>query len=371
MPNIFDYLEWRGDISFAEDPFNEVDNLILAELSYTDFAGTLSENGRRTSLKNAHRKFFELHSREEVEKQDNPIFRTPLLMDGMMSGDRFSGTLIADYINIIDEDSDMQMSAVTFILADGTAYVAFRGTDNTVVGWKEDLIMSYQPETGGQKEALNYLNRIGKKLKRPIRVGGHSKGGNFAVYASAFCDRKVQDKIIAVYSNDGQGFRHEITESEEYRRIIPKVISIIPDSSVVGLLLSSEAGTEIMVQSSAKRFEQHDGMTWQLNRNRFIRNEQSDFSRLMKETQKHWLSKIEDDERESFVESLFSILEATGADTFGEMGGQKLRSIERMLNAAQGMPREKQKELIRIVGELVQSGSKTMMRSLDDRKKGN
>lgn len=112
-------------------------------------------------------------------------------------------------------------------------------------------------------------------------------------------------------------------------------------------------------------------MTWQLNRNRFIRNEQSDFSRLIKETQKHWLSKIEDDERESFVESLFTILEATGADTFGEMGGQKLRSIERMLNAAQGMPREKQKELIRIVGELVQSGSKTMMRSLDDRKKGN
>ncbi len=369
MPDIQDYLEWRGDIPFSADPFNEVDNLILAELAYTDFTGTVPADGRRTSLTAVHRDFFARHSREEIEKNENPIFRTPLLMDGMVTGKRFADTMIADYVDILDEDMVIQMSAVTFILNDGPAYIAFRGTDNTVVGWKEDLRMSYQRETPGQKEAVRYLNRIGKKLRRPLIVGGHSKGGNFAIYAAAFCDRSVQDKIITVYSNDGQGFRHEVTESEGYRRIIPRVISIMPDSSVIGLLLSNKAEKTVMVHSSAKGLEQHDGLTWQVRRNRFVPAEQSDFSIFIRDIQKDWLSKIDDDSRESFVESLFSMLEATGADTFGKMGEKKLRSIERMLSAGQGLPKERQQDFIRVVGELVQSGGQIMKKSLDELKK--
>lgn len=369
MADIHDYLEWRGDIPFSADPFNEVDNLILAELSYADFEGSVAENGRRTPLKSAHETFFRLHSREEIEKSDNPIYLAPLLMDGMLSGDRFGKTMLSDYISIIDEDRDIQMAAVTFLLSDGSAYISFRGTDNTVVGWKEDLTMSYRPLTGGQAEALKYLNRVGNRIRRPIRVGGHSKGGNFAVYAAAFCDPEVQDRIIAVYSNDGQGFRHEVTETEEYRRIVPKVTSILPDSSVIGLLLTDRAENKIMVESSAKGLLQHDGLTWQVRRNRFVQAEQSDFSRFIRDMQRDWLSKIDDESRESFIDSLFRMIEATGAETFGEISGQKLRSLERIVSEGQNLSRKKQKEFIRVIGELLQSGGQIMKKSLDELRK--
>ena len=368
MPNISDYLEWRCDIPFAHDPFNDVDNLILAELSYTHFDGAVPADGKRTPLRKVYKTFFEINSREKLEKSDDMLTKTAFLMDGMMEGRRFSGTQISDYVDIVDTDRDMQMSAVTFILEDGTAYIAFRGTDNTVVGWKEDFNMSYLPETGGQREAVAYLNRVGKKLRRPIRVGGHSKGGNFAVYASAFCDKSVRDRIIAVYSNDAPGFRREVTESEEYRAVIEKVKSIVPESSVIGLLLSSEAAHKYMVASSVKGMLQHDGMTWQVKRNVFVRTEQSDFGRFIKDTQKDWLSRIDDRSREKYVNTLFSLLEATGADTFSEMKGQKLKSLEQILNTVRDMPDETQKLMLEITGELIGSGGRTIMQALADLK---
>ncbi len=368
MPNIFDYLEWRCDIPFAQDPFNDVDNLILAELSYAHFDGAVPADGKRTPLRKVYRTFFEINSREALEKSDDIPARTAFLMDGMMEGGRFSGTQISDYVDIVDTDRDMQMSAITYILEDGTAYIAFRGTDNTVVGWKEDFNMSYLPETGGQREAVAYLNRVGRKLRRPLRVGGHSKGGNFAVYASAFCDKSVRDRIIAVYSNDAPGFRREVTESEEYRAVIEKVKSIVPESSVIGLLLSSEAAHKYMVASSVKGMPQHDGLTWQVKRNAFVRAEQSDFGKFIKDTQRDWLSRIDDRSREKYVNALFSLLEATGADTFSEMKGQKLKSIEQILNTVRDMSDETQKLMLEITGELIGSGSRTIRQVLADLK---
>lgn len=368
MPNIFDYLEWRCDIPFAQDPFNDVDNLILAELSYAHFDGAVPADGKRTPLKNVYKTFFEINSREELEKSEDILARTAFLMDGMMEGRRFSGTQISDFVDIVDTDRDMQMSAVTYILEDGTAYIAFRGTDNTIVGWKEDFNMSYLPETGGQREAVAYLNRIGKKLRRPLRVGGHSKGGNFAVYASAFCDKSVRDRIIAVYSSDAPGFRREVTETEEYRAVIGKVKSIVPESSVIGLLLSSEAAHKYMVASSVKGMLQHDGMTWQVKRNGFVHAEQSDFSRFIQHTQKDWLSKIDDSSREKYVNTLFSLLEATGADTFVEMKGQKLKSIEQILTTAKDLSDETLKLMVDITGELLGSGGRTIRQALADLK---
>lgn len=368
MPNIFDYLEWRCDIPFAQDPFNDVDNLILAELSYAHFDGAVPADGKRTPLKNVYKTFFEINSREELEKSEDILARTAFLMDGMMEGRRFSGTQISDFVDIVDTDRDMQMSAVTYILEDGTAYIAFRGTDNTIVGWKEDFNMSYLPETGGQREAVAYLNRIGKKLRRPLRVGGHSKGGNFAVYASAFCDKSVRDRIIAVYSSDAPGFRREVTKTEEYRAVIGKVKSIVPESSVIGLLLSSEAAHKYMVASSVKGMLQHDGMTWQVKRNGFVHAEQSDFSRFIQHTQKDWLSKIDDSSREKYVNTLFSLLEATGADTFVEMKGQKLKSIEQILTTAKDLSDETLKLMVDITGELLGSGGRTIRQALADLK---
>lgn len=366
MPNIFDYLEWRCDIPFSADPFNDVDNLVLSQASYTLFRGAVPEDGSRIPLKDVHEAFFTINSREELMKKDDILSRSSFLMDGMIRGDRFGRMKLADHVDIVDVDRDMQMSAVTYILDDGTAFIAFRGTDNTITGWKEDFNMSFLPVTQGQKEAVDYLNRVGKKLRRPIRVGGHSKGGNFAVYASAFCDPKVRDKIIEVYCNDSPGFRTEITESEEYAKVSAKVKSIVPDTSVIGMLLSSKYGREIVVQSSAKGLLQHDAMTWQVERNRFVTAEQSDIGRFVRDTQKDWLSKIDDETRASIVNSVFTLIEATGAGTFGEMSLNKLKAVDSIMSKAQDLPRDKQMELLKIAGELLQSGGQTAWKSLEE-----
>ncbi len=368
MANLFDYLTWRGDVPFKADPFNEVDNLVLAELAYSDFEGGLTDSFDRVPLKEADEKYLAKHSREKARTYDCFLGRLPLLMEGMLSGRRFSSTEIVRFVDIISVDKGMQMAALTYLLPDGSAYVAFRGTDTTVVGWKEDFKMSYLPVTEGQRSAVRYLNEVGKRLRRPLRVGGHSKGGNFAVYAAAFCDKKVQDRIITVYTNDGPGFRNETRSSEEYKRILPKVVSIVPDTSIIGMLLTNEVKHRI-VKSSEKAIMQHDALTWQVERNHFVTAEQSILGRLIKESQQDWLSKIDDESRESFVNTVFSIVESTGMDTFGEMENNMLKSAERMLSSIKDLPKDNQKTLLSIFGELLQSSTHAAVTAIGDMKK--
>ena len=363
MADIFDYLRWRGDIPFDADPFNEVDNLILAELSYTSFDGIVDAGSGKKSLKEACERYFEIHSRDDIKEDSSHIRRAPLLMDGMLSGKRFDSVVLTHYVDIVSTDKDMQIAALTYLLPDGSAYIAFRGTDDTIVGWKEDFNMSYLPETEGQRSAVRYLNEAGKRTRGPLRVGGHSKGGNFAVYAAAFCDRAVQDRVTDVYTSDGPGFRSAVMKSEGYKRILPRVTGIVPDTSIIGMLLTSRV-KHVTVKSSKRGWAQHDPMTWQIERNRFEQAEQSALGLFISESQREWLSGLDDESRESFVNTLFTMLEATGVDTFEEMKGKKLKALERMRSSINGMPKEKQDEFMEIIGALLQSGRRVARNTL-------
>ena len=368
MADIFDYLKRRGVLSFGEDPFNEVDNLVLAMLSYTDFGGIVEDSFKRISLDTADKKYFEKHSRSEATKSILHFMRAPLLMDDMLKGIRFRGTELTKYVDIISNDKEMQMSAVTFLLSDGSAYVAFRGTDTTVAGWKEDFNMSYLPDTEGQLSAVRYLNEVGKEIKGPIRVGGHSKGGNFAVYASAFCDTEIQDRIIAVYTNDGPGFRDEMMERESYKRILPKVVSIVPDTSIIGMLLTSNVG-HIVVKSKFVGLMQHNALMWMVERNRFKRSKQSALGSFISNSQKEWLSNLDDESREMFVNTLFSIFEATGMATFDEMIINRRISTGKIAARIKNLPKGKRVKLMAVIGGLIQSASHVARSHVNDRRK--
>lgn len=365
MADLFDYLKWRGDVPFETDPFNAVDNLVLAELAYTDFDGILSDSFRQTGISTVDKRYFEMHSRDEAMKSSNHIVRAPLILDGMLSGRRFCDMKLTKYVNVINADKGMQISAVTCLLNDGSIYVSFRGTDSSLVGWKEDFNMSYLPDTEGQLSAVRYLNEVGAKFKGPLRVGGHSKGGNFAVYASAFCRQEVQDRILKVYTNDGPGFRDEVMSREGYKRILPKVISIVPDTSIIGMLLTSKV-KHIVVDSSEKGINQHDAMTWQIERNRFVVTEPSAVGLLIKKSQQDWLSKIDDESRELFVNTVFSLFEATGMSTFGEMKVNMFKSIERILSSIKDLSKESQQEVKDIIVELIQSSTQAAKEKLTD-----
>ena len=366
MPNIFDYLSWRADVPLSVSPFNEVDDLILSELAYTDFAGVVPDDGTALPLQEVRDRFFALHTREEIEARTAHSYtaRAPFLMDSMLTGARFAELRLCAYEAVTDKDAAAQFAAVTCLLPDGTACAAFRGTDGTVVGWKEDLILSYRSGTAGQLRAVDYLTRIAALTDRPLRACGHSKGGNLAVYAAAFSGPEIQDRLLTVRSHDGPGFREEVRCQEGYLRIQPKCVSVVPDTSFIGLLLESDCARKV-VKSSASGLVQHDGFTWECGPTAFLPAELTRRGAYLEKTVDSWVARQDEATLRSLVESLFTVFEATGEETFHSMSENKRRSAELMMAAFRALPREKQKEFLAATGKLVSITGATARELLD------
>ena len=364
MGTMVDYLDWRGDLSLKKDPFNEIDSSILAELAYLDLEGIVPRPGAsegvpiREVLMAWSKKTALLpdHLREAAQK------KLPLL-DKMADSVRFGDVRLRDYINLVDTVQELQMAAVSFLLGDGSVFAAFRGTDSSIIGWKEDLNFSYT-ETSGQKYAAEYLNVCMQKEKLPVRVGGHSKGGNFAVYASAFCERAVSDRIMAVYSHDGPGFNDKISSTEEFRRIAPRIRKYIPEDSIVGILLEDEIEYTV-IKSYASGVKQHDMLTWEVIGTRFVKADaRTSGSTMFDQTVRGWLSELNEEERRSFIESIFSVVSSTGATTLHELGKNRIETIGSIAKSVSGLPKEEQRLILNTLLELAKSGNRVMTAEL-------
>lgn len=357
MANIFDYLIWRADVPFSVSPFNPVDNLVLSELAYADLDGVVGEE--EMALTEVYERYFSLHDRKEVEERTTYTGHAPLLMDEMVKGARFRDMRLSRYESVTDTERDFQFAAITFSLPDDSIYVAYRGTDGTIVGWKEDFNLCYMKETEGQSMAVRYLDRLDAEEASCLRVGGHSKGGNLAAFAAAFCQKEIQDRIEEIYSNDGPGFLDEVIQSEGYQKILPRIISIVPETSIIGVQLSSPA-KKIVVDSSARGIVQHDGNTWLVERDHFVTAPQSETSLYVEQVFGRWMGNMDEQERITFVDTIFSTLEATGVERFRDIAGQKRKSIESIFQAIKDMPKEQQQEFRHIMGSLLQTGGQTL-----------
>ena len=364
MATVADYLDWRGDIPFSADPFNEVDNVLLSLFAYVDLEGVV-EDGESVSIKEACRRYFTLHTREETASRDSYVRLVPFLMEKAAGTRRYAETALHHYVNIIDADVDEQMSAMTFDLEDGTGYVSYRGTDGSFVGWREDFNLAWMRQTSGQKHAADYLNRIGELSARPLRVGGHSKGGNFAVYASAFCDASVRERILEADTNDGPGFIQEVAESKEMEEICPKIRSLVPDESLFGLMMYGIYGHEV-IKSSARRVFQHDAQTWQVVGNRFERAEKglTEASILLDKTLTGWVANVEPKQRKKFVDFIFDVLDTSGADTLAELHQNRIRNFAELIRAAHGMDKERRNQFSEVLSVLAKNGKSVLASEL-------
>ena len=347
------------------DGFNPVDNLILSEIAYVDFEGVLPEGAGQQSveLHQAAERYFQLHTVEEILARTTFVKKAPLLMKKAASTRRFARTRIGRYVNRFSKELDEQMAAMTFYLEDGTTYVAFRGTDNTIVGWKEDLMLSFLTETAGQRHAAQYLSELQQLSEIPLTcliVGGHSKGGNLAVYASAFCDETIRKKIKAVYSNDGPGFLKEVTAKASYQEILPRVHSIIPEGSFFGLLLDS-GYTHQIIKSSQVGILQHDALSWQVLGPWFEpAKDTSQSSAFMEKTVKNWLEGINLEERKAFVDALFEMLMSTGAQTLSGLKAGTPSGLKDLLKSFGSMDGADQKIIGSTILRLLRSGIDTL-----------
>ena len=330
MGNIMDYISWRGDLTFAQSPFNEVDNLILACFSYVNLDRIPAVTRQKgIELKTLVKEFKKLHTIKELEADKSFIRLAPFMMFEMAESVRFGNCVIRNYVNEIVTEAEQQFSAVEIVLDDGTSYISFRGTDDTIIGWKEDFNLS----TGvvpAQKRAVEYMQRISDKASGMLRVGGHSKGGNLAIYGSVMC-KSVHDKILEIYSNDGPGFSKEFQESPETAEMMPKIIRIIPEYSIIGTLLEHEK-QPIIVASTSRGLLQHDGFSWEVQGPGLVRRDSLNKTALrFIEILHKWIDGMDMEQKRLLIEDLFATLQASGYENLSEVQSGGLKSLAAMV----------------------------------------
>lgn len=330
MGNIMDYISWRGDLSFEQSQFNEVDNLILACFSYVNLDGISAVTKQKgIGLKKLTKEFMKLHTMKELEADKSFIRLAPFMMMEMAKSVRFGKCVVRNYVNDIVTEAEQQFAAMEIVLEDGTSYVSFRGTDDTIIGWKEDFNLS----TGvvpAQKRAIEYLQKISEHTDGMLRVGGHSKGGNLAIYGSVMC-KSAHEKIFEIYSNDGPGFSREFQELPEMKEMMPKIIRIIPEYSIIGTLLEHEK-EPVIVASSSKGLLQHDGFSWEVQGPALVRRDSLNKTALrFIEILHKWIDGMDTEQKRLLIEDLFATLQASGYENLSEVQSGGLKSLAAMV----------------------------------------
>lgn len=324
MGNIISYLKWRGDVTLQVCPFNEVDNLILSELAYLDFRGMIPD------IESAQ----EVTSREVWDKyREKNGLNSSELLEVFAKSRRFETAVFSKYQDIYDTGEDgTQFAALKIGLEDGSCYIAFRGTDLSIIGWREDFRIGYEI-VPAQRYAQEYLSRIFACSKEMLRIGGHSKGGNLAVYAAMMCPDKWKERILEIYNNDGPGLCQEFRVSEEYDKIREKIRKIVPEFSIVGQLFE-DCETQIIVKSNTNGFLQHASLNWQVEGCSFIICDELDPKcRNYNELFDRWLEQVDIPTRKIFVNDLFGALLESGADTLDEIARGGLQKWEQIMAA--------------------------------------
>ena len=360
MANVCDYVRWRGDLTLEQSEFNEIDNLILARFSYFPFDKIIRENEIAT-IKELSRRF----SNQDVTKlpilwkDDVELF--PL----MGNSKRFGGMLATQYINKIDAEQEKQFSAITVLMPNDIIYVSYRGTDNTIVGWKEDFNMSFKSHIASQISVKQYLEEIAKEYpSSKIIIGGHSKGGNIAVYAATFASKDVKDRIINVYNNDGPGFCEDVIETPEYQEILPRVHTYIPQSSIIGRLMNHKEKYTI-VESVQKGIMQHDLYSWQVLGKEFVTLKKlTNESEFIDKTIKDWLENVEPEKREQVIDAVFEILNTTEAQTMKELKANWFANAKTILGTYKNIDSDTKEMVWQTVNELLKVAKNNIFEEL-------
>lgn len=351
MGTILDYLKEYGDYTLEEKAFSEVDSLVLSQFAYLKFDNLAPAPGEDkpavslSELKN-HADYDRLYADERYREDNTALFL------GMYRSKRFQNTKIYNYVNLIDLTTETQFSAVTFRLPNGVCYVAYRGTDETIVGWKEDLNLAFSDPVEGQRMSVDYLNRAAESITGNFYVGGHSKGGNFATYACMNCDAEVRRRIMAIYDHDGPGFRPEVRAQGTYDEIADRIHKTIPHSSLVGMLLYSD-GVYQVVESKTIGLAQHNPYTWLIKDDHFRTvNELYAGRKFMDEALNRWILSLSQEEMHTFVDTFYKVILASETDNLIDFTANWLQSIQKIGAALKEIDPQTGKAIIQIMKSL-------------------
>jgi len=356
LANIIDYIDWRGDLDFCASPFNEIDAVILCQITYLDFEGLIPAEfcKKGVTLKQIAQSLSAAPDVEDRRDTGALINRETFdLFIKAANSNRFGKIEASGFVNKIDLQKEEQFAAATFRIkkaisngrlvknmaskkiCNGTpdVFIVYRGTDDTIVGWKEDFNLGYKETVPAQQDALCYLENAASFFKGKISIAGHSKGGNLAIYAAVNAGRKIQNRLLTVYNNDGPGFSEDFFKTDEYLGIRQKIRSFFPQLSIVGMLFCHDTGYTT-VESDNKGLYQHDPFSWHTKAVNFVQEEDTtEQSKFIASTVNQWIQELPTEEREIFIEAIFSVLNSTKAKTNSELGSNIFSSAKTMFKS--------------------------------------
>lgn len=345
--NIIDYVHKYGELTFHEEPFNEVDSLVLCQLAYLDFGKYVPGLDKRNAP---------VTIKSIYEDADWPVIlesywfkeSNSSLFTAVVESKRFGDLKLNYYVNMIDEDKEMQFCAITYVLGDKNCYLAYRGTDATLVGWKEDANMALSGPVSSHQLSCEYMNRVAGYIAGCFYAGGHSKGGNLAAYAAMNCSEHTREKLLALYNNDGPGFLPEILEVGNYEAIRERTVKLIPRSSVVGVLLESEVDYEVVESRSFGVF-QHNAFNWRIADTSFVRaGKRDDFAKFRDAAFNEWIFSLSEEEKHALIDSLYQVLSASKVKDLFQMVADWPGCMQSMSAALRDMNEETRRAILRI-----------------------
>ena len=368
MKNMLDYIKEFGHVSFEERAFSEIDALVLTELEYLPLEKVVpsDENGENFVTVKEIAEYMQEHKQELFD--ENPMMITEErheLSQVIADAPRFQSLKFFGVVSVWDKDTTKQFAAITVEVEPSVRLVIFRGTDDTLIGWKEDFLMTYSPLVAAQTDAKEYLAKQASLWDGDLMISGHSKGGNLAIYAAATQVEDVQLRIVDIFCFDSPGLYRSVLETKGYQNIVPLAMRYIPQDSLVGLMLESEV-PYVIVKSNASGAMQHSAMTWEIEDGQFIKMEKlTKNSQLNDQTFKKWTESVSDEELELFWNVFFELLFSVGIDTVNDLYGEFMHYVQEFLKAAGNMDEEKRELLTRIALLLVSTRFEVWKDSLD------
>ena len=368
MKNMLDYIKEFGHVSFEERAFSEIDALVLTELEYLPLENVVpsDENGENFVTVKESAEYMQEHKQELFD--ENPMMITEErheVSQVIADAPRFQSLKFFGVVSVWDKDTTKQFAAVTVEVEPSVRLVVFRGTDETLIGWKEDFLMTYSPLVAAQTDAKEYLAKQASLWDGDLMISGHSKGGNLAIYAAATQEEDVQLRIVDIFCFDSPGLYRSVLETKGYQNIVPLAMRYIPQDSLVGLMLESEV-PYVIVKSNATGAMQHSATTWEIEDGQFIKMEKlTKNSQLNDQTFKKWTESVSDEELELFWNVFFELLFSVGIDTVNDLYGEFMHYVQEFLKAAGNMDEEKRELLTRIALLLVSTRFEVWKDSLD------
>jgi hypothetical protein len=359
MADIFDYIAWRGDLGFDKAPFNPVDNIVFSQLSYLPMEGIVPGPNEHDYVT-----IEELAAKYAIIKRENPDWLTnditvseaAAVVNAIGAAPRYKNCKLFAYTNNIDLEQEKQFAAYCVIIGkrplSRKMLVVYRGTDMTLIGWKESFNMSFITSIPSQQEAVSYLEKTSRRHPYPLIIAGHSKGGNLAIYAAAFCSKLIRSRITVIYSNDAPGFHKQVIQSKGYQAICPRIRSFIPQSSLIGMLFE-HGETPMVIKSSANGPMQHNLCSWEVTYNNMVdAGELTEQSRFIDNIICEWINQIDEGQRQQFIQAIYKILVSCDVDSVVDLTDDWKNTAGGIINALINLDKPTKKLLGKIIGDL-------------------